>query len=262
MPTVIALGNQKGGVAKTTTCFALGGCLAEMGYTVLIIDLDPQAHLTLSFGLKPETLRYTISDVLLGNLSLVGASRETGIFGLDIVPANTTLAVISKVLYGKPGYEFLLRHQLKALRDDFYNFILIDCPPISGLLTINALTAADLLIIPLQCDWYAARSLRQMIGLAKMVRERTNPNLHYRALITMYDRRNRISRIILEQLRQQISHLLMETIVEVDVRLKESAIMKQPINRYAPQSRGAEQYRALAMELAFGQVPSATVAIS
>lgn len=262
MPAVIAISNQKGGVAKTTTCFSLGACLAEMGNMVLLMDLDPQAHLTLSFGLKPETLRYTVSDVLLGNLSLIGASRETGVFGLDLVPANSSLAVVNKILYRRPGYEFLLKQQLQTLKDDFYNFVLIDCPPMSGLLTINALTAAHLLIIPVQCDYYAARSLRQTIGLAKLVREQTNPALGYRVLITMYDRRSRISRLILGQMQQQMGHLLMQTIIEVDARLKESAAVGQPISRYAPRSRGAEQYRALAAELVSGLIPSAPAIIA
>jgi chromosome partitioning protein len=117
MTTVIAIGNLKGGVAKTTTCLSLGGCLAEMGKIVLLLDLDPQAHLTLSLGLKPENIRYTVSEVLLGNLSLVGASRETGTFGLDIVPANQSLSVINKVLYRQAGYEYLLKQQINALKD-------------------------------------------------------------------------------------------------------------------------------------------------
>ncbi len=262
MPTVIAIGNQKGGVAKTTTCFSLGACLAEMGKTVLVIDLDPQAHLTLSFGLRPETLRYTVSEVLLGNLSIVGASRETGVFGLDIVPANSSLAVVNKILYRRPGYEFLLKHQLQTLKDDFYNFVLIDCPPLTGLLTINALTAAHLLLIPVQCDFYAARSLRQIIGLVKLVREQTNPALIYRVLVTMYDRRSRISRFVLGQMQQQMGHLLMRTIIEVDTRLRESVTTGQPIIRYAPKSRGAEQYRALAAELISGLGPSVSVTVA
>ncbi|MCX7854489.1 MAG: AAA family ATPase [Anaerolineae bacterium] len=254
MTTVIAIGNLKGGVAKTTTCLSLGGCLAEMGKIVLLLDLDPQAHLTLSLGLKPENIRYTVSEVLLGNLSLVGASRETGTFGLDIVPANQSLSVVNKVLYRQAGYEFLLKQQIHALKDSLYDVILIDCPPACGPLTLNALTAADLLVIPLLCDYYAARSLRQTIGMAKLVRERTNPSLEYRILITMYDRRIRLSHLVLEQLQQQLGHRVLQTIIEVDARLKESGVAGNPINRYAPKSRGAHQYRLLATELLSGHV--------
>lgn len=249
MTTVIAIGNLKGGVAKTTTCLSLGGCLAEMGKIVLLLDLDPQAHLTLSLGLKPETVRYTVSEVLLGHLSLVGASRETGTFGLDIVPANQTLSVINKALYRQASYEFCLKQQIGALKDNLYDFILIDCPPACGPLTLNALTAADLLVIPLQCDYYAARSLRQTIGMVKLIRERTNPSLEYRVLVTMYDRRIRLSHLVLEQLRQQLGHRVLRTVIEVDVRLKESGAAGKPINQYAPRSRGADQYRLLAAEL-------------
>ncbi len=256
MTTVIAIGNLKGGVAKTTTCISLGGCLAEMGKIVLLLDLDPQAHLTLSLGLKPESIRYTVGEVLLGNLSLVGASRETGTFGLDIVPANQSLSVVNKVLYRQKGYEFLLKQQIRALKDGLYDVILIDCPPACGPLTLNALTAADLLVIPVLCDYYAARSLRQTIGMAKLVRERTNPSLDYRILVTMYDRRIRLSSLILEQLRQQLGHRVLQTVIEMDARLKETGTAGKPINRYAPRSRGADQYRLLAAELLSGHTAS------
>ncbi len=209
-----------------------------MGKTVLLMDLDPQAHLTLSLGLKPESIRYTVSEVLLGNLSLVGASRETGTFGMDIVPANQSLSVINKVLYRQAGYEYLLKQQISALKDSLYDVILIDCPPACGPLTINALTAAHLLVIPLLCDYYAARSLRQTIGMAKLVRERTNPSLDYRILITMYDRRVRLSRLVLEQLQQQLGHRVLRTVIEVDARLKESGAAGNPITRYAPRESG------------------------
>ncbi|MCS7178396.1 MAG: ParA family protein [Anaerolineae bacterium] len=249
MTTIMAIGNSKGGVAKTTTCLSLGAAFAELGQTVLLIDLDPQAHLTLSLGFHPERLRYTVSEVLLGHLSLVGASRETHIFGVDLIPANLSLAVMDKVLYRRPGYEGLLKQQFSGLKEEFYNYVLIDCPPASGLLTLNALTAADLLIIPLQCDYYAARALRQTIGLAKLVRERTNPKLRYRVLITMYDRRSRISRLVMEHMQQHLGHLLLNTVIEIDTRLRECVMHQHAINRYAPKSRSAEQYRALAAEL-------------
>ena len=252
MAHVIAIGNLKGGVAKTTTCLSLGGCLAEMGQIVLLVDLDPQAHLTLSLGLKPESIRYTVGEVLLGNLSLVGASRETGTLGLDIVPANQGLWVVNKLLYRQKGYEFLLKQQIHALKDSLYDFILIDCPPACRPLTLNALTTADLLVIPVLCDYYAARSLRQTIGMVKLVRERTNPSLDYRILVTMYDRRIRLSSLILEQLREQLGRRVLQTVIEVDARLRETGTAGEPISRYAPRSRGADQYRLLAAELLSG----------
>ncbi len=249
MTRTIAISNQKGGVAKTTTCLSLGACLAEMGQIVLLIDMDPQTNLTLSLGLKPEELRYTLDDALLGNTSLVSVSRESETFGLDIIPAKRGLAVLDKVLYGRPNYEFYLKRGLDAMEGDFYDFVLIDCPPSFGTLTLNALTAADLLIIPVQCEYYAVHSLRQTIELATLVRERTNPRLDYQVLVTMYDRRNRICQLILDQMQQGMDQVLFDTIIEVDTKLKESPVFGQPITLYEPNTRGARQYRALAKEL-------------
>ena len=254
MTMTIAVGNQKGGVAKTTTTLSLGACLAEQGKTVLLIDLDPQAHLTLSTGLEPEGLRRTVSDALLANTSLLSTSRESAVFALDIVPANQELALIDKFLYGHKGYEYRLQKRLSRLNHSdhsgsLYDVVLIDCPPHFGTLTLNALTAADLLIIPAQCEFYAARSLHHIIDLAKLVRRKTNPGLNYQVLITMFDRRNRICRLIYDHMQRDLDHLLFQTIIEVDTKLKESPVFHQPITHYAPQTRGARQYRQLAQEL-------------
>jgi chromosome partitioning protein len=249
MATVIAVGNQKGGVAKTTTCLSVGACLAEMGRSVLLVDLDPQANLTLSVGLSPEELRRTVGDALLGNTSLVSVSHESSIFDLDIVPANQGLVILDKVLYGRQGYQFRLKTGLDAMGEGFYDFVLIDCPPSFGTLTLNALAAADLLVIPVQCEYYAAYSLRHFVKVVQRVRERTNPRLHYRVLATMYDRRNKICRVILDQMQRGLGESLFETIIEVDTRLRESPAFGQPITLYSPRTRGAQQYRALAEEL-------------
>jgi len=249
MATTIAIGNQKGGVAKTTTCLSLGACLAEMGQSVLLVDLDPQANLTLSVGLRPEQLRRTVADALLGNTSLVSVSRESPVFDLDIVPANQGLVVVDKVLYGRQGYQFHLKNGLEAMGEGFYDCVLIDCPPSFGTLTLNALTASELLLIPIQCEYYAAYSLRHFVELVQRVRERLNPSLTYRVLVTMYDRRNKICQVIFEQMRRGLSRVLLNTVIEVDTKLRESPAFGQPITRYAPSTRGAEQYRALAQEL-------------
>lgn len=249
MPNVIAINNQKGGVAKTTTCLSLGASLAELGYSVLLIDMDPQAHLTLSLGLKPERLHRTIGDVLLGTYSIAAVSRESPVFDLDIVPANQNLALIDKLLYEQNKYEFQLSQKLANLADSHYEYILIDSPPAFSALTLNALTAAHLLIIPVQCEFYAAQSLPGIIKLAKLVQKKTNPALTYHLLVTMFDRRNKICHLIYEQMQQQMSHLLYDTIIEVDTKLKESPAFGQPITQYAPDTRGAQQYRRLAQEL-------------
>lgn len=249
MATTIVISNQKGGVAKTTTCLSLGASLAELGQLVLLIDLDPQAHLTLSMGLKPEGLRYTVDDAILGNTSLVSVSRESAVFGLDIVPANSGLALLDKILYKRQGYEFYLKRGLDAMDKDLYDVVLIDCPPSFGTLTINALTAANLLIIPVQCEYYAVHSLRQIVEMVKLVRGKTNPGLVYRVLVTMYDRRNKICQVILNRMQRGLSEVLFKTIIEVDTKLRESPAFGQPITLYAPNTRGAQQYRALAREL-------------
>ena len=249
MTTTIAISNLKGGVAKTTTCLSLGACLAEMGKVVLLIDLDPQANLTLAVGLAPDELRHTVDEALLGNVSLVSVSRECAVFGLDIVPANQGLVTIDKVLYGRKGYEFYLKNGIEAMGSRMYDFILIDCPPAAGTLTLNALTAADILIVPVQCEYFSAQSFRQVTELVKLVREKTNPHLLYRALVTLYDRRNKICQVIYDQMQRGMNGVLFQTIIEVDTKLRESPVFGLPITLYAPNTRGAAQYRALAQEL-------------
>jgi chromosome partitioning protein len=249
LPRVIAIASQKGGVAKTTTCFSLGGSLAEQGQSVLLIDLDPQAHLTVSLGLNPEELRHTIRDAFLGNSSLVSVTRETGVPLLDLAPANEGLSVLDKLLYGRPNYEYFLKHRLDTTNTEYYDVVLIDSPPSFGTLMLNALTAADLLIIPTQCEFYASRTLCYVLQLVQLVRQKTNPGLVYRVLITMFDRRNKISHVIRAQLERAFSSALLETTIEVDTKLRESPAFGLPVTLYAPGTRGAEQYRALAQEL-------------
>lgn len=249
MSATIAIGSQKGGVAKTTTCLSLGAALAELGHSVLMIDLDPQANLTMSLGLDPEKLRHTILDALMGNSSLVAVSRETGVFALDLVPASHELALVDKVLYKLPGYQFHLKKALDRLHPGMYQYVLLDCPPALAPLTLNALAAADLLVIPVQCEIYAARSLRRMIRLAVQLRKQCNPNLDYRALVTMYDQRNKISQVILAQLQTSMKAALFQTVIQIDTKLRECPAYGRPITTYAPASRAAAQYRDLAREL-------------
>jgi chromosome partitioning protein len=247
--TTIAFSNQKGGVAKTTSCLSLGASLAQMGHPTLMVDLDPQANLTISLGLNPKNLRRSLIDTLMGNSPLVGVSRETGILALDIVPANAELALTEKILYQRKGYQYRLRQVLDQTPRELYEYILLDCPPSLAPLTLNALTAADLLIVPAQCEFFSAHSLSQTIRLALQIRQQSNPRLLYRVLVTMYDKRNRIHRLVLEQMRQGLSNVLFKTIIQVDTKLRESPAYGQPITTYAPKSRGAQQYRALAREL-------------
>jgi len=260
MTAVVAVANHKGGVAKTTTCLSLGGALAEQGLQVLLVDLDPQAHLTLSLGLRPEELRHTVAEALLEQQSVVAVSRETAVAGLDLVPASGELVVLDKALYGRPGYEYRLRYALGRM-PVAYDFVLMDCPPSFGTLTLNALTAADMLIIPMQCEYYAWRSLRPMLELVTVVRQKTNPALRYRLLVTMYDVRSRIHRLILEQVRRFFPQATFRTMIQVDTRLRESPAYGLPVTQYAPRTRAAEQYRAVAQEIMECFSPSPTVIV-
>jgi len=247
MSIIIAVSNQKGGVAKTTTCVSLGAALVERGLEVLAVDLDPQANLSLALGVNSGTLRRSVADVLLGNHTPVGVSRETSLPGLDVMPASQDLNLVEKFLAVRPNYEYALRQALAHAGT--YDVILCDCPPSLGIIPINAYTAADLLIIPTQCEYFSAQGLGEVFDLVRKVRERTNPHLSYRILVTMFDRRNRIHHTLLEHLRAAFGDAVLQTTIEVDTKLRESPVVGQPITRYAPHSRGALQYRALAEEL-------------
>ena len=246
---VVAVANTKGGVAKTTTCLSLAGSLAEQGNLVLLMDLDPQAHLTSSLGVRPGDLRRTVSDVLLNQDSLASISLETQVFGLDLAPANDELVIIDKMLYRHPGYEYRLKTDIENARRWLYDVLIIDCPPTFGTVTINALTAADLLIIPLQCEHYAVQSLIRMLEMVRLTRRKTNPSLRYRLLVTMFDMRNKVHPMILQYLRDHFPEAIFQTIIQVDTKLRESPAHAKPITAYAPKTRAAQQYRALAEEL-------------
>jgi chromosome partitioning protein len=249
MSATIAISSQKGGVAKTTTCLSLGAALAEGGHSVLVIDLDPQANLSLSLGLEPKQLRRTIVDTLMGTNSLVAVSQATEVLGLDIVPANYELTLVDKVFYKLPNYQFRLKQALQRIEPSLYDYILLDCPPTLSPLTLNALAAADLLILPAQCEPYAVQSLHKMLRLTIQLREQINPDMAYRVLVTLYDQRNKISRILLEQMQERLAKVLFQTIIQIDTKLRECTTFGKPITQYASKTRGAEQYRALAQEL-------------
>lgn len=254
LPLKIAIGSQKGGVAKTTTTISLGACLAQSSngqwhHNVLLIDLDPQANLTMAVGIDPRNLRRMIGDALLEQSSLLAVSRESSIANLDVVPASQGLLMLDKALFGRPGFEYRLKHQLVGQVTHQYDYALFDCPPSFGTLTMNALTAADLLVIPVTCEYFAARSLTQFLELVSLVKRNTNANLRYRIVITMFDKRNRISNVILDQIRTKFGSLVFNTVISIDTKLRESPALGQPITVYAPRSRAAEEYQALATEL-------------
>jgi chromosome partitioning protein len=190
-----------------------------------------------------------VSDVLLHQDSLASVSLETGVFGLDLAPANHELVVIDKMLYNHAGYEYRLRADIESVRRQLYDIVIIDCPPTLGTVTINALTAAELLIIPLQCEHYAVQSLIRMLEIVRLTRRKTNAGLRYRLLVTMFDMRNRVHPMILGYLRDRFPEAMFETYIQVDTKLRESPAHAKPITHYAPRTRAAKQYRALAQEL-------------
>lgn len=250
----IAIGSQKGGVAKTTTTMSLGACLARtivdtVRRDVLLIDLDPQANLTMSAGIDPRSIRRMIGDALLEQSSLLAVSRESPMINLDVVPASQGLLVLDKALFGRPGFEYRLKRQLAGAVTNQYAYVLFDCPPSFGTLTMNALTAADLLVIPVTCEYFAARSLTQFLELVSLVKRNTNPQLRYRIVLTMFDKRNRVSNIVRDQIRTKFGALVFNTIISIDTKLRESPALGLPITMYAPKSRAAEEYQALATEL-------------
>lgn len=244
----ITIANEKGGVAKTTSAVSLAGAFAEMGLRVLTIDLDPQSNLTLALGHQPDPEQISVANVLLNSENISNVIVQTQIENLDLVPSNSKLGVAERFLPVRQNYDTILRNALGGFLN--YDFILLDCPPALGAVTLNALTAANMLIIPTQTEYFSAYALKNMMTAIRQVRAQNNPSMVYRILVTMYDRRNRAHRTLLEQLNNTFGKDgLLQNIVEVDTKLRESPIIGIPINYYVSKSRSAIQYRAVAEEL-------------
>jgi len=245
----IAISNEKGGVAKTTSTLSLGASLAEIGKRVLLIDLDPQANLTLALGYEPSKLESTISDVILDSVTSIQNPLETSLPNLFLIPANSNLEQAEQMFVVSNNNKKRLINAIEKSEQNIYDFIFIDCPPSLGVCTQLALTAADLLIIPTQSEFFSAYALRNMMSLIRKIRDESNANLAYKILITLYDRRNRAHRDIQTQLEKTFGEGLFKTIIEVDTKLRESPIIGLPINIFKSTSRGSLQYRNLAEEL-------------
>jgi chromosome partitioning protein len=249
MSYIIAVSNGKGGVAKTTTTLSLGGALAEAGHRVLVMDLDPQANLTLALGVEPGYAAVTSSHILIESAPLMSAKLTTEIENLDLIPSHASIETAEQFLPIRTHYTSGLRRALEEASPLPYDYVIFDCPPFLGAITTNALSAADLLIIPTQAEYFSAYALRNMMGIIRRVRQESNANLGYRIVITLLDRRNRTHRNIQEQLQNTFGEGLFKTVIEIDTKLRESPIAGLPITRYRPGARGSLQYRELAQEL-------------
>lgn len=250
MARTISLANQKGGVGKTTTAISLGAALAELGRRVLLVDFDPQGAATVGVGLNPNELDVTVYHVLLDRTvapeAVVVKSPKAGV---DVLPANIDLAAAEVVLVSEVAREQALGRVLRALKDE-YDFVLIDCPPSLGLLTVNALTASDSVIVPMECEFFALRGLALLIETIEKVRERLNPQLHVEGILpTMYDGRTLHSREVLDRVRQAFGERLFRTAITRTIRFAEAPVAGEAILTYAPASSGAAQYRDLAKEV-------------
>ena len=253
MGRVIAVVNQKGGVGKTTTVINLGAALAERQQQTLLIDLDPQAALSNSFGLQPDTLEHTVYNVLTGpDFPLAAVIHPVRPF-LDLVPANIDLAAAEAELVSALGREYLLRDALENVRQQ-YMFVLIDCGPNLGLLTINALTAADEVLIPIICEFLAMRAMGMLIQTISRVKKRLNPQLRVLGILgTMYDPRTIHTREVLDELRSFLGEKVFDIVIRKSIRFAEAPAAHQPILEYASSHPGAQAYRDLAEVIIHGE---------
>jgi chromosome partitioning protein len=249
---IIAIANQKGGVGKTTTAINLAGSLAEQGYTVLCIDMDPQANLTVGLGLNPRTIQRSMADVLVNpEVHAKDVILPTQTAGIDVAPSDIDLSATENQLFSAIGREQALREALNEWASGHYDFILIDCPPTLGLLTINSLVAADSVIIPVQTQYYALKGFTALNNVITQIRAKgLNPNLRILGLLpTFYDARTLLGRDMLEELRELGDHHVFDTMVKQTVRLGEAPLVGRPVTSYATNSEAARAYRGLAREV-------------
>ena len=249
MGKVIAIANQKGGVGKTTTTINLSACLAEKGKKILVIDTDPQGNTTSGFGLEKNDIENTIYELLLGEISIEESIIKNAVEGVDISPSNVNLAAVEIELIGVDKKEFILRNEVEWVKDR-YDFIIIDCPPSLSLLTINSMTTADTVLVPIQCEYYALEGLSQLIHTVNLVKERLNPDLDMEGVVfTMYDSRTNLSMQVVENVKANIQQKVYDTLIPRNIRLAEAPSYGMPINIYDPKSAGAEAYMSLADEI-------------
>ena len=249
MGRIIAIANQKGGVGKTTTSINLSASLAAKGKKVLMIDTDPQGNATSGFGIDKNDLEDTIYELILGECSVQDCIIKDVIPGVSILPSNVNLAAAEIELIGVDKKEYILKKEIDWVKDS-YDFIIIDCPPSLSMLTVNAMTTADSVLVPIQCEYYALEGLSQLIHTVNLVKERLNPELDMEGVVfTMFDSRTNLSNQVVENVKNNLQQNVYKTIIQRNIRLAEAPSYGIPINMYDSKSAGAESYRNLAKEI-------------
>ncbi|WP_461811388.1 ParA family protein [Faecalimonas sp.] len=249
MGRIIAIANQKGGVGKTTTSINLSACLSTLGKKVLAIDMDPQGNMTSGLGIDKENVEYTVYDLILGEVDIEKVICKDTLENLDVLPTNIDLSAAEIELIGVDDKEYIIRNAVEKVKEE-YDFIIIDCPPSLSMLTINAMTTADTVLVPIQCEYYALEGLSQLIHTIDLVKERLNPRLEMEGVVfTMYDARTNLSLQVVENVKENLNKAIYKTIIPRNIRLAEAPSHGMPINLYDPKSTGAESYMLLAEEV-------------
>ena len=249
MTKIIAIANQKGGVGKTTTAVNLSACLARMQKRVLLLDIDPQGNATSGIGIERGQIKRCIYDALINELPLAAIIKKSSVENLTVAPASIQLAGAEIELVPTMSRELRLKKVLEDLPEP-YDYIVVDCPPSLGLLTVNALTAARGVLVPIQCEYYALEGLGQLVNTVELVKKHLNTNLRLEGVVmTMYDSRTNLSQQVVEEVKRHFGELVYETIIPRNVRLSEAPSYGQSILDYDPKSKGAEVYLKLAKEV-------------
>lgn len=249
MGRIIAVANQQGGVGKTTTAINLSSCLAAKGQKVLAIDMDPQGNMSSGLGIDKDNVDYTVYDLLIGEATIEQVLHKEAIENLDVIPANIDLSGAEIELLETENKEYILRDEVLKIRSN-YDYVIIDCPPSLSMLTINSMTTADTVLVPIQCEYYALEGLSQLIKTIELVKERLNENLEMEGVVfTMYDARTNLSLQVVENVKDNLDQTIYKTIIPRNIRLAEAPSHGLPINLYDPRSTGAESYMLLADEV-------------